>query len=176
MFMPVAPPTTPPYTAAISAVRPDSPAEKAGVKPGWELVQINGEWIPDVLAYRRELERGVASLNVRDPLLGDDVSFTVEWEDPGLEFAEVIFDGLKLCANKCEFCYVHQMPKGFRKSLYIMDDDFRTSFLYGSFVTLTNLSEEDIGRILDENLSPALRLGPHHQRGPAQGHDEVVAA
>ena len=155
MFMPLAPPKpTPPYTAAISAVRPDSPAEEAGVKPGWELVQVNGEWIPDVLAYRRELERGVAHLNVRDPLLGDEVSFTVEWEDPGLEFAEVIFDGLKLCANKCEFCYVHQMPKGFRKSLYIMDDDFRTSFLYGSFVTLTNLSEEDIGRILDENLSP----------------------
>ena len=156
MFMPVAPPkpTDAPYTAAIAAVRPGSPAEKAGVKAGWELLQVNGEWVPDVLAYRRELERGVATLRVRDPLLGDTLSFTVEWEDPGLEFSEVIFDGLKLCANKCEFCYVHQMPKGFRKSLYIMDDDFRTSFLYGSFVTLTNLSEEDIGRILDENLSP----------------------
>ena len=97
-------------------------------KPGWELLQVNGEWIPDILAYRRELERGVATLSVRDPLLGDTLEFTVEWEDPGLEFEEVIFDGLKLCANKCEFCYVHQMPKGFRKSLYVMDDDFRTSF------------------------------------------------
>ena len=159
MFMPVAPPkptesTAAPYTAAISAVRPGSPAERAGVKVGWELLQVNGAWIPDILAYRRELERGAATLRVRDPLLGDMLSFTVEWEDPGLEFSDVIFDGLKLCANKCEFCYVHQMPKGFRKSLYIMDDDFRTSFLYGSFVTLTNLSEEDIGRILDENLSP----------------------
>ena len=94
------------------------------------------------------------ALQVRDPLTGEGVSFSASWEDPGLEFSEVIFDGLKLCANKCEFCYVHQMPKGFRKSLYVMDDDFRTSFLYGSFVTLTNLSEQDINRILDENLSP----------------------
>lgn len=150
--MPVATPSF--YTAPIASVQPESPAERAGVKPGWELLTVNGEPVPDILAYRRELERGVATLRVRDPLLEDDVEFTVEWEDPGLEFHEVIFDGLKLCANKCEFCYVHQMPKGFRKSLYIMDDDFRTSFLYGSFVTLTNLSEEDISRILDEHLSP----------------------
>ena len=143
-----------PYTATISQVQPGSPADKAGVKPGWELVQVNGEWIPDVLAYRRELERGVAHVVVREPLLNEERTFTVEWEDPGLEFSEVIFDGIKLCANKCEFCYVHQMPKGFRKSLYVMDDDFRTSFLYGSFVTLTNLSEGDIQRILDEHLSP----------------------
>jgi putative radical SAM enzyme (TIGR03279 family) len=90
---------------------------------------------------------------VRDAA-GTRREFTVAWQEPGLEFDDVIFDGIRLCANKCEFCYVHQMPKGFRKSLYIMDDDFRTSFLYGSFVTLTNLTDDDIGRILDENLSP----------------------
>ena len=152
-----APESTPlnaPYTATISQVRPGSVAAAVGVQAGWELLQINGAWISDILAYRRELERGVATLVVRDPLLGDTLEFTVEWEDPGLEFEEVIFDGLKLCANKCEFCYVHQMPKGFRKSLYVMDDDFRTSFLYGSFVTLTNLTEADINRIVDEQLSP----------------------
>jgi putative radical SAM enzyme (TIGR03279 family) len=148
------PATQAPYTATISQVQPGSPADKAGVKPGWELVQVNGVWIPDVLAYRRELEKGTARLVVRAPLLGEALTFTASWEDPGLEFSEVIFDGLKLCANKCEFCYVHQMPKGFRKSLYVMDDDFRTSFLYGSFVTLTNLSETDIQRIVDEHLSP----------------------
>ncbi len=154
--MPVA--ATPPqdtlYPAAISHVQPGSPAAHAGVQAGWELLQVNGRAVTDVLAYRRELERGDVSLQVRDPLTGDTLSFSAEWEDPGLEFTEVIFDGLKLCANKCEFCYVHQMPKGFRKSLYVMDDDFRTSFLYGSFVTLTNLTEGDINRILDENLSP----------------------
>ncbi len=146
--------TDAPYTATISQVRPDSPAAEVGVQAGWELVQVNGVFITDILAYRRELERGVATLKVRDPLLGDELDFTVEWEDPGLEFSEVIFDGLKLCANKCEFCYVHQMPRGFRKSLYVMDDDFRTSFLYGSFVTLTNLTEADLDRIVNEHLSP----------------------
>jgi putative radical SAM enzyme (TIGR03279 family) len=117
-------------------------------------VRVNGAWVPDVLAYRRELERGVADLELRHPLSGAEVRLRVEWEDPGLEFDDVIFDGLRLCANKCEFCYVHQMPKGFRKSLYTMDDDYRTSFLYGSFVTLTNLTDADVQRILDEHLSP----------------------
>jgi putative radical SAM enzyme (TIGR03279 family) len=131
-----------------------SPAASAGVSAGWELVRINGQWVPDVLAYRRELERGRAVLECRDPASGATAVVEVEWEDPGLEFEDVIFDGLRLCANKCEFCYVHQMPKGFRKSLYTMDDDYRTSFLYGSFVTLTNLTEEDVRRILDEHLSP----------------------
>ncbi len=141
-------------TAPITGVRQDSPAHKAGIRIGWELVSVNGQEIPDILAYRRELEKGKATLLARDPLLKDQVTFSVDWDDPGLEFEEVIFDGIKKCANKCEFCYVHQMPRGFRKSLYMMDDDFRTSFLYGSFVTLTNLSESDIQRILDENLSP----------------------
>jgi putative radical SAM enzyme (TIGR03279 family) len=154
--MPLAapPPQETLYPALISEVHRDSPAYRAGVRPGWELLRVNGGAVTDILAYRRELARGEVTLQVRDPLSGRVVTFEVAWEDPGLEFAEVIFDGLKKCANKCEFCYVHQMPKGFRKSLYIMDDDFRTSFLYGSFVTLTNLSEADIQRILDEHLSP----------------------
>lgn len=142
------------YTVTISAVRPGSPADACGVQAGWELVSVNGQKIPDILAYRRELSRGAAVLVVKEPASGKLIEFAVEWDDPGLEFDEVIFDGLRLCANKCEFCYVHQMPKGFRKSLYVMDDDFRTSFLYGSFVTLTNLTEADIQRILDEQLSP----------------------
>ena len=140
-------------TATVSEVMPASPAAKAGVQAGWELMSVNGVAIPDILAYRRELALGFATVKVRDPS-GEEAEFAVEWEDPGLEFSEVIFDGITLCANKCEFCYVHQMPKGFRKSLYTMDDDFRTSFLYGSFVTLTNLSDADVQRILDEDLSP----------------------
>jgi putative radical SAM enzyme (TIGR03279 family) len=143
-----------PITAPISSVREDSPAYHAGVRAGWELVSVNGQEMTDILAYRRELEKGLVKIVARDPLLPKQVVLNVEWDDPGLEFEEVIFDGIKKCANKCEFCYVHQMPRGFRKSLYMMDDDFRTSFLYGSFVTLTNLSEADIQRILNENLSP----------------------
>ncbi len=140
--------------AAIVRVERGSAAERAGVRPGWELLRVNGCAIPDVLAYRRELERGDVAVEVREPTSGRVSTFEVSWEDPGLEFDDVIFDGIRLCANKCDFCYIHQMPKGMRKSLYIMDDDFRTSFLYGSFVTLTNLTEHDVQRILDEHLSP----------------------
>ena len=147
-------PSAPPYTAPVRQVAPGSPAAVAGVGAGWELVRINGRYVPDILAYRHELERGESTLEARDPASGTVVAFTVAWEDPGLEFEDVIFDGLRLCANQCEFCYVHQMPKGFRKSLYVMDDDFRTSFLYGSFVTLTNLTDDDVRRILEEHLSP----------------------
>ncbi len=131
-----------------------SPAAARGVRPGWELLTVNGVAIPDVLAYRRELAAGRATLEVRPEPGAASAYFDVEWEEPGLEFEDVIFDGIRLCANHCDFCYIHQMPKGMRKSLYIMDDDFRTSFLYGSFVTLTNLGEDDIARILDEHLSP----------------------
>ena len=145
---------SPTPTATISEVIASSPAAKAGVNSGWELTKVNNRIITDILAYRHELSQGLVTVTCREPNTGQEISFEVEWEDPGLEFSEVIFDGIKLCANKCEFCYVHQMPQGFRRSLYIMDDDFRTSFLYGSFVTLTNLSETDIQRILDEQLSP----------------------
>lgn len=140
------------HPALVSRVEPDSVAQRAGVQVGDELLRVNGNAITDILAYRRELEVGVATLELRRA--GEHYFFDVEWEEPGLEFSEVLFDGIKLCANKCEFCYVHQMPRGFRKSLYVMDDDYRLSFLYGSFVTLTNLAEEDFQRILDENLSP----------------------
>ncbi len=168
------------YPAPIKTVEEGSPAARAGVRPGDVLLRVNGEAITDVLDYRHKLERGVVTLEIARPQqaplvmtgvpttaqdhhrlmlpaapsLDETFTFTVEWEDPGLDFEEVLFDGIKKCANKCDFCYVHQMPRGFRKSLYIMDDDYRLSFLYGSFVTLTNLTEGDINRILNENLSP----------------------
>ncbi|KQR04739.1 DUF512 domain-containing protein [Deinococcus sp. Leaf326] len=173
-------PEDPFYPAPIKTVETGSPAERAGVQPGDVLLRVNGQPVTDVLDYRHKLSQGVASLEIArpreapramtgvpgtaqdhhrlflpaPPSLDDTFTFTVEWEDPGLDFEEVLFDGIKKCANKCDFCYVHQMPRGFRKSLYIMDDDYRLSFLYGSFVTLTNLTEGDINRILDENLSP----------------------
>ena len=141
------------HPALISRVESGSPAANAGVQAGDSLLRVNGNAVTDILAYRRELERGTVLLEVQRES-GETLHFHAEWEDPGLEFSEVLFDGIKLCANKCEFCYVHQMPKGFRKSLYVMDDDYRLSFLYGSFVTLTNLTEADFDRILGENLSP----------------------
>lgn len=164
------------FPAPIKSVEVGSPAERAGVRPGDQLLRVNGQAVTDVLAYRHLLSQGLATLEITRPATlpffatpqdhhtikqtvkadtqVQSFLFDVEWEDPGLEFEEVLFDGIKKCANKCDFCYVHQMPRGFRKSLYIMDDDYRLSFLYGSFVTLTNLTEGDINRILDENLSP----------------------
>ncbi len=164
------------FPAPIKSVEVGSAAERAGVRPGDQLLRVNGQAVTDVLAYRHLLSQGKATLEVTRPISvpffatpqdhhtvkptgkadtqAQTFTFDVEWEDPGLEFEEVLFDGIKKCANKCDFCYVHQMPRGFRKSLYIMDDDYRLSFLYGSFVTLTNLTEGDINRILDENLSP----------------------
>ena len=142
-----------PPRGVVKSVESGSAAARAGISAGWSLLSVNGLAIPDILAYRRELSTGAAQLKLGDQY-GKVISFSVSWEAPGLEFEDVIFDGINLCANQCEFCYVHQMPKGFRKSLYLMDDDFRTSFLYGSFVTLTNLTEQDVCRILDERLSP----------------------
>jgi len=141
------------YPARIKEVGVGSPAQLAGVAAGDDLLLMDGEGVTDILAYRHKLERGKVTLTVEKPG-GVRLEFTVNWEDPGLEFEEVLFDGIKKCANKCDFCYIHQMPRGFRKSLYVMDDDYRLSFLYGSFVTLTNLSEFDVNRILEENLSP----------------------
>lgn len=165
----------PVYPAPVKSVEPGSPADRAGVRPGDLLLRVNGEALTDVLAYRHALQVGVATLQMSRPAevtpvqlgfvpqdhhvtkLGEaelTYSFQVDWEDPGIDFEEVLFDGIRKCANKCDFCYVHQMPRGFRKSLYVMDDDYRLSFLYGSFVTLTNLTETDVQRILNENLSP----------------------
>ena len=159
------------YPAQIKGVQGGSPAERAGVRPGDQLLRVNGQAVTDILAYRALLESGTATLEIARPeqkpffatpqdhhvlksVDAPSFSFTAEWEDPGLEFEEVLFDGIKKCANKCDFCYVHQMPQGFRKSLYVMDDDYRLSFLYGSFVTLTNLTDAEVRRILSENLSP----------------------
>ena len=165
----------PVYPAPVKSVEPGSPADRAGVRPGDLLLRVNGAVLTDVLAYRHALQSGVATLQMSRPaeavqqvtgFVPQDhhvtkqgegeltYSFQVEWEDPGIDFEEVLFDGIRKCANKCDFCYVHQMPRGFRKSLYVMDDDYRLSFLYGSFVTLTNLTETDVQRILNENLSP----------------------
>ena len=142
-----APPPEEVYPAPIKSVEVGSAAERAGVRPGDQLLRVNGQAVTDVLAYRHLLSQGKATLEISRPVslpffatpqdhhtvkhaaqAGTQVqtfTFEVEWEDPGLEFEEVLFDGIKKCANKCDFCYVHQMPRGFRKSLYIMDDDYR---------------------------------------------------
>ncbi|MBI3962674.1 MAG: DUF512 domain-containing protein [Deinococcus sp.] len=138
--------------ARIGAVIPGSPAARSGVAAGDLLYSVSGRRMADILQYRWELAQGQAVLEVGR---GEArFSFSVEWEEPGLEFESELFDGIRTCYNNCDFCFVYQMPKGYRESLYIKDDDFRLSYLYGGFITLTNLWPEDRERINREHLSP----------------------
>ena len=127
-----------------------------GLEPGDEIVSINGEAIKDVFDYRfmileEELE---LEINTKD---GENVKITVEKdpeEDLGIEFENSFMDNYRSCHNKCIFCFIDQMPKGMRETLYFKDDDSRLSFLQGNYVTLTNLSEEDMNRIIKYRLEP----------------------
>lgn len=139
----------------ISAVAPGSIGEEVGIEPGDRLTAINGHPLRDIIDYRyhgadEELELVI----VRQ---GTEYRIEIERdydEVLGLSFAEPLFDGLRRCRNHCPFCFINQMPKGMRRSLYVHDDDYRYSFLLGNFITLTNLSEKDWDRIGKQHLSP----------------------
>ena len=140
----------------IRAVEPRSPACRAGVRVGETLTHINGHPILDVLDYkfysydpRLELTLREAGGRTRSVRLRKE-----EGEDLGLEFETYLMDRARSCANSCIFCFVDQMPPGMRKSLYFKDDDARLSFLMGNYLTLTNLSQREIGRICDLRISP----------------------
>lgn len=139
----------------ISAVTPHSAAERAGIKAGEELVALNGNKIVDVLDYRfYQLE---THLDVT--LIGEDGERTVkatktEYEELGLEFETYLMDKERSCKNKCIFCFIDQLPKGMRESLYYKDDDSRLSFLFGNYITLTNLTQHEIDRIIKMHISP----------------------
>lgn len=132
-----------------------SRAERAGILPGDLLLSIGGNPIRDVLDYRFYLaERTVELALLRE---GKELSLTIrkgEYDDIGLVFATPLMDRKHTCKNGCVFCFVDQMPKGMRETLYFKDDDDRLSFLHGNYVTLTNLSSEDIDRLIKMHLSP----------------------
>ncbi len=139
----------------VSGVEAGSPAERAGVRPGDLLRQINGRPILDILDYRFYAAESRLSLVLeRD---GQPLTARIrkgEDEDAGLAFEFDLGDKVHTCKNKCVFCFIHQMPKKMRKSLYLMDDDFRLSFMHGNYVTLTNLTPEEWARIKEQKLSP----------------------
>ena len=139
----------------ILAVLPNSIAAHAGVRGGDTLVSVNQNEIRDVLDYRFYL----TDTNVSLSLFRQDERYTVhlnkgEYDDIGLEFETPLMDKKHSCANKCVFCFIDQLPPGMRETLYFKDDDDRLSFLHGNYVTLTNLKEADIDRIIKMHISP----------------------
>ena len=140
----------------ITAIDRHSPAERAGVQVGEQLLSINGHPIVDVLDYRfygydplSHLELKTAAGNVRHVTCRK-----AEGQDLGLNFDTYLMDEMRSCANHCLFCFVDQMPPGMRSTLYFKDDDARLSFLLGNYITLTNLTEREAQRIIDLHISP----------------------
>ena len=139
----------------ITDVLPHSRAARAGVLPGDILLSINGHDITDVLDYRFYLtERSVVLKLHRGAELLDVTIRKGEYDDIGLDFATPLMDQKHCCANRCVFCFIDQLPKGMRDSLYFKDDDSRLSFLHGNYITLTNLGDRDIDRIIEMHISP----------------------
>ena len=143
-------------STVITSVDPGSPAEKAHIVPGEQLLTINGHRITDVLDYRFYGYDSSVRLELRRT---DGTTRTVrlrkpEGRDLGLNFETYLMDRARSCANNCIFCFVDQMPPGLRETLYFKDDDARLSFLMGNYITLTNMSERSIQRIIDLRISP----------------------
>ncbi|MDO8589552.1 MAG: DUF512 domain-containing protein [Armatimonadota bacterium] len=139
----------------ISTVAPDSPAEKAGIRKGDELISINDRPVRDVIDFR--FHSSDTRLDIRLRRRGREVQVLINkgFDDSlGIDFTRELFDGVRTCRNRCVFCFVDNLPRGMRRSLYIKDDDYRLSFLHGNFVTLSNLSDTDVDRIIEQGLSP----------------------
>ena len=132
-----------------------SHAEKAGIKSGEILLKINSNEIVDVLDYRFYQVNRQLSLEISDGKNIRTVEIAKsEYDEIGLEFETYLMDEQHSCRNKCIFCFIDQLPKGLRKSLYFKDDDSRLSFLFGNYITLTNITEHEIERIIKMHISP----------------------
>jgi putative radical SAM enzyme (TIGR03279 family) len=140
----------------IKSVGKGSIAEEAGIEEGDLLLSINGNSIEDIIEYRYLINDENLELVIRKSS-GEEWEIEVEkdfYEDLGIEFEDDSMEGPKRCHNKCVFCFIDQLPPGMRESLYFKDDDSRLSFLNGNFITLTNLKNEDIERIIKFRISP----------------------
>ncbi len=140
----------------VTAVTDPSPAALAGIQPGDELVSLNGRHPRDVIEYHQIVDDGSLDVVVRRP--GGATRTIAVRKQPGeplgVAVESAVFDRVRTCDNHCAFCFIHQLPRGMRRSLYLKDDDYRLSFLYGNFTTLTRFTELDAERVLDERLGP----------------------
>ena len=142
--------------ALITKVMPNSIAEEIGFEVGDALVAINGKKPRDLIDYKFLCSDEILELEVLDAAgKTHKIEIEKDWDDDlGLEFETALFDGLIQCNNRCPFCFIDQQPPGKRETLYLKDDDYRLSFLYGSYLTLTNLSQRECDRIEQMRLSP----------------------
>ncbi len=141
----------------VVAVTESSPAALSGLRSGDELLSLNGRSPRDVIEYSLLVDEPELDLVVRRRGLPEPLVVAVRKEagEPlGIEVSSAVFDRVRTCDNHCEFCFIHQLPKGMRRSLSMKDDDYRLSFLYGNFTTLTRFTEMDLERVLTERLSP----------------------
>ena len=139
----------------ITAVEQGSPAAQVDILPGDTLCAINGHSIEDVLDYRfYMMERSLQLVLSREGKEMHKAVHKGEYEELGLEFETYLMDSQRTCYNKCIFCFVDQMPPGMLESLYFKDDDSRLSFLFGNYITLTNLKRREIDRIKQMHISP----------------------
>jgi putative radical SAM enzyme (TIGR03279 family) len=140
----------------VSQVAPGSLAERVGLRPGDVILLVNGRALRDVIDFNFYSAEPTLTFVVQRA--GERISVSAErrfGEAIGVEFAHPTFDtDIRRCSNRCDFCFVAQTPRGMRHGLYVKDDDYRYSFLFGQFVTLTNLVEEDWQRIAEQHLSP----------------------
>src|SRR3954468_11213606 len=141
--------------ARVVSVAPESPAARAGVAPGDELLALNGEDLRDVIRYQVQADEPVVEMDLRRGGMERQVRLEKAAGAPlGLELESAVFDRVRTCDNHCPFCFIYQLPKGMRKSLYLKDDDYRLSHLYGNFTTLTRFTEADLERVVTEGLGP----------------------
>ncbi len=139
----------------VVSVAAGSPAERAGLVPGDEVRRLNGQIPRDVIEWKLLSDEGEVELEVARQGMDLDVQIEKRPGEPlGVEVSSAVFDRVRTCDNHCEFCFIYQLPKGMRKSLYLKDDDYRLSFLYGNFTTLTRFTEADLERVVTERLSP----------------------
>jgi putative radical SAM enzyme (TIGR03279 family) len=140
----------------IQSIEPGSIADELGLEPGDKLISINDTMIEDVFDYHFFVNDEELTLLI-EKVDGEEWELEIEKdleEDLGIVFEQGLMDEYRSCRNKCIFCFIDQMPKGMRETLYFKDDDSRLSFLQGNYVTLTNMSEHDIDRIVRYHLEP----------------------
>jgi putative radical SAM enzyme (TIGR03279 family) len=142
-------------SARITEVVPDSPAATADVRVGDVVALVNDRPIRDIIEWHHQVDEAHVSLRLDRGGLLVDVEVEKQPGEPlGVSIASAVFDRVQTCDNHCSFCFIYQLPKGLRRSLYLKDDDYRLSFLFGNFTTLTRFTEMDLERVIDQALSP----------------------